>query len=329
MFIFQLAGHRYRTFPISAYIFLETTLEHHTFNVSSIAKDKPLEEVPKLEMIARLYTKLNILKPDAIAIAGYSNPAMLAALGWSLRHHKPAILMSASKEDDFPRSPITEYLKRWLIKAFKAALVGGKPQQRYLVKLGKPIESVFTGYNVIGNDTFHPSKTKCLPPPLTSPYFLSVNRFIPKKNLPLLINAYALYRQTIPQRSDIRAWELVLSGDGKLRSNLEKQIKDLGLENTIHLTGFLQQKELLPYYAHASCFIHASVQEQWGLVVNEAMATGLPVIVSNRCGCFEDLMLEGVNGFGFNPENVEQLAMLMLKVSCGKLDIGKMGQASP
>ena len=69
------------------------------------------------------------------------------------------------------------------------------------------------------------------------------------------------------------------------------------------------------YYGLASAFVHASTTEQWGLVVNEAMASGLPVLVSNRCGCAPDLVQEGVNGFTFDPYNVEQLAQLMLKIS--------------
>jgi glycosyltransferase involved in cell wall biosynthesis len=113
-----------------------------------------------------------------------------------------------------------------------------------------------------------------------------------------------------------------------LRHQIEQQINDLDLTKFVHLPGFLQQEELLPYFAHANCFIHASIQEQWGLVVNEAMAAGLPVIVSNRCGCFEDLVIEGVNGFGFDPEDKQALTDLMLKMSSKEIDLVAMGEAS-
>jgi glycosyltransferase involved in cell wall biosynthesis len=59
-------------------------------------------------------------------------------------------------------------------------------------------------------------------------------------------------------------------------------------------------------------FVHASTTEQWGLVVNEAMATGLPVIVSNRCGCVPDLVAEGKNGFTFDPGSEKSLTKSML-----------------
>jgi glycosyltransferase involved in cell wall biosynthesis len=64
------------------------------------------------------------------------------------------------------------------------------------------------------------------------------------------------------------------------------------------------------------------------LVVNEAMASGLPVLVSNRCGCAPDLVQEGVNGFTFDPYNVEQIAGLMLKVSACDFPLSAFGDAS-
>ncbi|MEO1184548.1 MAG: glycosyltransferase family 4 protein, partial [Cyanobacteria bacterium J06636_27] len=246
------------------------------------------------------------------------------ALIWSLWHQKPAILLSASKEDDAPRNWWNETIKRWILKGYKAALVGGKPQKKYLIKLGMNPECIFTGYNVVGNEEFHPNKIKSLSNPHRKPYFLAVNRFVAKKNLSKLISSYAIYRQT----AGVNAWDLVLCGDGKLRPQIEQQISELDLKDFVRLPGFLQQDDLLPYFAHAKCFIHASIQEQWGLVVNEAMAAGLPVLVSKRCGCYEDLIIENVNGFGFDPENSQQLSQLMLKISSGEVKLEKMSQAS-
>ena len=81
------------------------------------------------------------------------------------------------------------------------------------------------------------------------------------------------------------------------------------------MPGFKQYEELPIYYGLANAFIHASTSEQWGLVVNEAMASGLPVIVSNRCGCAPELVEEGINGFTFDPDDQEQLANRLLEVA--------------
>jgi glycosyltransferase involved in cell wall biosynthesis len=289
-----------------------------------ILSEQSAESQSPFNLIHLLMKELARIKPDILILNGYAQPATLSALAWSLLHRKPAILLSASKADDAPRSWWKETFKSWLLKVYKAALVGGKPHKRYLIKLGMSADAIFLGYDVVGNEAFHPDKIRCLPKPLDRPYFLTINRFIPKKNLLFLLSCYAAYRQ----KAGSHPWDLVLCGDGPLRPQIEQRITELSLQDFVHLPGFLQQDELLPYFAHASCFIHASIQEQWGLVVNEAMAAGLPVLVSNRCGCFEDLVIEGFNGFGFDPENSQQLTDLMLTVTSGDVDMDKMGNAA-
>jgi glycosyltransferase involved in cell wall biosynthesis len=107
----------------------------------------------------------------------------------------------------------------------------------------------------------------------------------------------------------------VLLGDGELRGHVESRIARLHLAGDVILPGFKQYDELPAYYGLASAFVHASTTEQWGLVVNEAMASGLPVIVSERCGCAPDLVEGGVNGFTFDPYDVEELSGLMQRVA--------------
>jgi glycosyltransferase involved in cell wall biosynthesis len=133
-------------------------------------------------------------------------------------------------------------------------------------------------------------------------------------------------------------WNLCLLGDGPLRADLIAQCKAHGLAiaegapwqqlptancqpstvsstPTVFFPGFRQIDELPRFYARAGCFIHPALVEPWGLVVNEAMACGLPVLASNRCGCATDLVQDGINGFIFDPSSVEQLTDLMTRVS--------------
>ena len=142
-------------------------------------------------------------------------------------------------------------------------------------------------------------------------FFLASNRFLPKKNLPGLLRAFAQYRTA----AGADPWDLVLLGDGPLRPDVERLIADIGLAGAVHLPGFKQYPELPAYYGLAGAFVHASTSEQWGLVVNEAMAAGLPVLVSDRCGCAPDLVAEGINGFTFPPEDHVRLAGLMSEVA--------------
>lgn len=325
--VLQSRGHQLVLIELSADTFTHPwriKREEEGFQWITLLDSSSDYEKSRLNLIVKLQETLQNLQIDSLAISGYADPIMLSALVGCLWQRKPAILLSESQEIDASRSWWQESLKSWILKGYKAALVGGNPHKRYLIKLGMAADSIFFGYDVVGNAALHPNQIGHLPKPIEQPFFLSINRFIPKKNLLMLLASYARYRQ----RGGANTWHLVLCGDGELRPKIEQQIQELGLNDVVHLPGFLQQDELLAYFAHASCFIHASIQEQWGLVVNEAMAAGLPVLVSNRCGCFEDLVIEGVNGFGFDPENTQQLTDLMLKVSSADVDLEKMSHTS-
>ena len=148
-----------------------------------------------------------------------------------------------------------------------------------------------------------------------------------------MLRAYADYR-TAAADSAIRnpqsaIWNLVLLGDGPLRSALDSQLSTLNLRDSVLTPGFKQYDELPAYYARAGAFVHASTTEQWGLVVNEAIAAGLPVIASNRCGCAPELVREGVNGFTFDPGNAQELtARLIEMASLPASERERMGAAS-
>lgn len=302
----------------------KTQINSTNISVLSVLGNREPDQVSFSQLIKKLYRILQEIQPDIIATAGYFRPAMLATLVWGRYRRVPTILMSDSKEDDAQRSWFVEKIKALLVQAYGAYLVAGHPHKRYLSKLGMPSEAIFFGYDVVGNEDFSPSKTSHLSRPIKRDYFLAINRFIPRKNLLFLLDVYSVYRA----KSVNDPWDLVLCGSGQLCLEIHRKIDRLNLTEYVHLPGFLQQEKLLPYFAHASCFVHASLQEQWGLVVNEAMAAGLPVLVSDRCGCFEDLVLEGINGFGFDPENKEQLTDLMLKMSSGAVDLLAMKQIS-
>jgi glycosyltransferase involved in cell wall biosynthesis len=277
----------------------------------------------------KLAKTLREADPAVALIPGWATPASLIALEWCLRNQRPAVVMSESNAFDEKRYALAELIKRIVVSLFSAGLAGGQLQSEYLVTLGLPRNRVFTGYDVVDNDYFAQRATEVRGKKeelrrkyrLPEKYFLASARFVPKKNLPALIRAYARYRQLAGNRddgqrtTDNRPWDLVLLGDGPLKTDLYRLISDLRLYGHVHLPGFIQYRELPPYYALADAFVHASTTEQWGLVVNEAMATGLPVIVSNRCGCVPDLVAKGKNGFTFNPESGEDLSRLMVDVS--------------
>src|SRR5207249_8459390 len=239
---------------------------------------------------------------------------------------------------DVLRTKWTEMIQRRIIVFSSAALVGGQRHFEYLDELGMPRGRIFTGYDVIDNEYFRQkaqeirSQTSEVRGTYRLPenYFLASARFIEKKNLSALIEAYAEYRrrssafakatadtEVRDRKSDIShqhsPWDLVVLGDGPLRETLNSQLSTLGLHHCVHLSGFKPYDKLPMYYALANAFVHVSTTEQWGLVVNEAIASGLPVIVSERCGCVPELV-QG-NGFTFAPTNAHELATRLLEMA--------------
>jgi 1,2-diacylglycerol 3-alpha-glucosyltransferase len=277
----------------------------------------------------RVENALRNCASDAVAIPGWSESAAIAALRWCADTGTPAILMSESTALDEPRVTWREWIKRRIVDLYSTALVGGQRHIDYLISLGMPRDRIFTGYDVVDNDYFARSATEIRKSKveirkqyrLPENYFLASARFIPKKNLPFLLRAYAEYRGKVEsakskvENSKAKPWNLVLLGDGPLRETLNSQLSTLNLHDCVLLPGFKQYEELPVYYGLANAFVHASTTEQWGLVVNEAIASGLPVIVSNRCGCVPELVRDGVNGWTFDPCNQQELSNRLMQVA--------------
>ena len=294
----------------------------------------PPEYISSRAVVAPLLEALSSkVQPDVVCLNGWSLPGSLEALWWCLKTDTPCVMMSESTEHDAPRRPGKEFVKGRVVRLASAALVGGDRHRRYLEKLGVPNVRVFPGYDVVDNEYFAAGADQARREAAKSRrqlgvrdrYFLASARFERKKNLGRLLQAFAMYRRWAPEAP----WDLVILGDGQLREELQAQRSALGLDRLVLMPGFRSYSELPRYYGLASAFVHASTTEQWGLVVNEAMAAGLPVLVSNRCGCAPDLVEEGRNGFTFDPYDIEGLARLMLRMSMmSDAERAAVGQAS-
>jgi glycosyltransferase involved in cell wall biosynthesis len=291
------------------------------------------------EITHRLFGKLCEIRPDVVCLSGWAMPVSIAGLRWASKYRVPSVMMSESNEFDERRSYIKEGLKRRVLRHCAAGLAGGQPQRDYLAKLGLSSDRIWMGYDAVDNDYFAARAAdarnnaeairneRCLP----VRYFFACARFAEKKNLPRLIEAYSRYRQLCDENEPQRvaeAWELVIAGDGEKRAEIEAAIARHGLSEMVHLVGAQSYGAITELYGLASCFVHASTTEQWGLVVNEAMASGLPALVSNRCGCARDLVREGQNGYTFDPLNIDELARLMGKVSADKFPLAEFSSVS-
>lgn len=290
------------------------SVERITLSTDECAHRREAESIDEITKALDSITPLR-----AVAIPGWSNLAALAALRWCTKHNVPCVVMSESGASDKRRSHWSEWLKSKILTLCSAALAGGSRHRDYLIDLGFESERIFLGYDAVDNDHFWRgaeaarAKADGVRARLSLPetYFLASARFLPRKNLVTLLRAYADY----DRRAEPPSWDLVLLGDGPLRSQLMAECERLGITGKVHLPGFKQYDELPMYYALAGAFVHVSMSEPWGLVVNEAMASGLPLIVSKQCGCVPELLEEGKNGFSFSPQNVEELTDSLLRMA--------------
>src|SRR6266404_2687761 len=325
----------------------EAPARYHKISLFSDATDGYLA---KAELRQAFCWALEQAKPDVVAVNGWNNFGSLAAANCCVARGIPMVVMSESARVDELRTWWKEMLKRRIVDLYSAALVGGQRHIDYLVELGMPRERIFTGYDVVDNHYFARRTEEIRNSHLRQGnggqaaseirnnyglpenYFLASARFIPKKNLPRLIRAYAEYRQLCrasgsdaersegagnPPSPSLRRtgtpWDLVLLGDGPLRQTLNSQLSTLNLQAHVHLPGFKSYDELPVYYALAKAPAHPTTTQQRGLVRDEAIASGLPVIVSERCGCVPELV-QG-NGFTFDPTNEHELTARLLEMA--------------
>jgi 1,2-diacylglycerol 3-alpha-glucosyltransferase len=290
------------------------------FQWSTLFPGTALETISREQCVRAMRRLLEAERPDALGIVGYARPESMAALNWARKNGRPTILMSESQEIDHPRTWWKEAVKRRRVTRFSSGLVGGPRHRDYLVKLGMARSRIALGYNAVDNAAFaaraeaarrSTDARRGLP---ERPYFLAINRFVPEKNLNRLVEAFARYRLDAPTG---HAWDLVLCGDGPGAVDVERAIRASGVAEAIHRPGFLQVEELAPWLAFASAFVHPSLMEPWGLVVNEAAACGLPLLVSDRAGCVETLVPDppGTTGRRFDPRDELELTSALAWIS--------------
>lgn len=280
--------------------------------------DTPLEQTPLKKLIRELYKNLEARSPQALVIPGYREPFMRAAARWARKHGAASILMFASTELDHQRVWWKEQVKCQLVRRYyDAGFVNGQASRQYLSKLGMSQSRIWEPSAVVDNRYFDESSRNILlradeyrkDARLPERYFLYVGRFYPEKNLVRLLRAYRRYHDLDPG-----GWKLVMVGDGPQRDELHETARELDLDDIVW-SGYKQIEKLPTYYALSSCLVLPSLSEPWGLVVNEAMACGLPVLVSSRCGSAADLVREDVNGYTFDPLSVDELASRMQAVA--------------
>ena len=287
----------------------------------------------------KLRSHLEKFAPDVIICGGYNYIASWEALWWAKNHRAEMILWSESNRHD-ARSGRgwLESLKSYFLSRCDRFIVPGRASREYLQSFGVAEHDISTAPNAVDNTWFELQAEAVREQPaafraelaLPNRFLLFVGRLVPEKGAFDLLDAYAKLEDDI--RSEIG---LVFAGDGPSRRELERRAKSIRFGD-IRFPGFLHREKLAGLYALAEVFILPTHSDPWGLVVNEAMACELPVIVSSVAGCSGDLVEDGRNGLIVPPRDSGKLRDAMdflvrsdLRQQMGERSLARIRNYSP
>jgi len=274
---------------------------------------------------------LNRVSPEAILCGGYSYVASWKALFWARSRHIPLLLWSESNAQDLRRGyAVVEVLKNQFLKRCARFVVPGRSARQYLVTHGIQDNAIHSAPNAVDNDLFAAAAaTACNNATalrhqyqLPEHYFLFVGRLVPEKGVFELLGAYAKLDERLRRQVG-----LVFVGDGPAKAALQKRAATIA-PGVVKFTGFAHREQLAIYYALAEMLILPTYTDTWGLVVNEAMACGLPVILSRAAGCAGELVEEDWNGLLIPPRNEPALVTAMERLATQNDSRSKMGANS-
>ena len=272
-------------------------------------------------------------KFDAIWINGWALATNWIAWAGASALHVPILLRSETNGLAEPRG-LRRGVKRMVLQTFFSRVAGflaiGTHNENYYKSYGVPQERIFLTPYCVDNAFFMERARELagqkrdlrekegIPPDL--PIILFCGKFQEKKRPLDLLRAFSLLNGQPPAA-------LVFVGDGALRPAMERFVAQHSLPH-VYFLGFKNQKEIATYYAMADVLVLPSSDETWGLVLNEAMCCGLPVVASDKVGAAADLVREGVNGFIYPVGNVSALADRLQRVLADEQTRKEMGRQS-
>jgi glycosyltransferase involved in cell wall biosynthesis len=246
---------------------------------------------------------LSARRPDAVVVGGYAVFAEQAAIAWARLRGVPYLLHSESHLSK-PRSGWKRALKRALLPRIvgraAAGLAAGSAARRYLAAYGLPEERVRIFPNTVDVDAYRHEADEVRARAaaersargLPDRYVFYAGRLVEGKGVLDLLEAHAALGPEAPK--------LVVAGEGPLLAEVRRR-------SNVVACGFVQPRDLVPFFALAELTVVPSHAESWGVAVNEALACGCPVVATDAVGAVEDLVRPGVDGLVVSPGDVRAL----------------------
>ncbi len=209
--------------------------------------------------------------------------------------------------------PVKDWIKRFFIRRARACFCSGDSAREYFLHYGARQENLYlhdftslTEKDIFPNTANREEKKKLREKNglEDTVLVLTIGQFIYRKGFDILLEAW---RQV---RGNCR---LLMVGGGEKQQEYEAFIAKYGMDN-VTLVGYLDKSKIFEYYRASDLFVLPTREDVWGLVVNEAMACGIPVISSDMCIAGRELIKEGINGYVVPSEDVDRLAEALQKL---------------
>lgn len=287
-----------------------------------------LDQVALWPRTKALLKKMRSYQPDILNLTGWYDPAQWILLFYAKLMGIKVVISNESNVRDHLRMGAKERFKQFLLGHADAFFCFGKSSAAYLEKLGVKQSQILTQKAAVVDNKmilehYQKAIVECNNRKKAKNWsrynFIFVGRLIPPKNLRLLLDAFSEISTEAPE------WGLVLLGEGEQKEELQRLAQN---NKSIHFEAGVPWYEVAEYLALADVLVLPSKSEPWGLVVNEAMICGLPVLVSEPSGCVDDLVKIGQNGFTFNPHQKQDLVCKMRYFIQNVDNLSQMGESS-
>jgi len=271
----------------------------------------PYESIPWYKMIASLAMDLIKNPSDLAILPGYHRPEYWAMLIICVLLRRRRAVFCDSTAFDQERSPWKDKAKAFFFRRCDGFFCYGARSKEYVASYGIDPQKIYAGcqaaalahdYDASAIRAYYDSNSSCA----ASFRFLYVGRLSREKGLFDLLDAF---RSVHGQNPEAR---LALAGSGLIEEDLRQRTRVLGIESVVTLLGTKTPEEIGRLLMSSAAMILPSYREPWGLVVNEALSFGCPVVVSEICGCVPELVIDGVTGYSFRAGDVGALAQAML-----------------
>jgi glycosyltransferase involved in cell wall biosynthesis len=257
-------------------------------------------------------------RPDVIVAGGWDQPAHLEALFLRAVFGYRFLWWIESTARDLRREgPLIRQAKRRLVPAADGVIVAGSAAREYALQLGSRRGTTFVAPNAVDVEFFETRSRRDGRGRGSVTRFLFVGRLEANKGMLYLLDAWARVRGPA---------ELAIVGTGSLEGRIRERITGSGA--SVELLGHLDREALAAEYARADVFVFPSVSDPWALVLNEAMASGLPIVTSAAPGAVDDLVRDGWNGFVVPPADAGALANAIQRVADDEDLRASMGHGS-